>query len=643
MWSTTDTRRVGRKSYVRQLVEAFALLGLGMGVLLPMILFWSAWQQARLHSLQTAHELADILAEDARYALLVGSRPDAQALTATLLKFPDLIAVRLLDAEGRVVAEQVAEDAARARQTTRVEAQVLASRTHDASPALLGRVELTLSLDRALGLAWDSARGALLQLGVLVLLLGLAVARLTRRMLAPLASLVGQLDTPLETTLPAPPTTSPTEIHRLHAAVGRMRARLAANHRQLSRHAQELETRVAERTQALILARDAAEAANRAKTLFLANVSHELRTPLQAIILHARLLERAQPRTEPLAVIRHASDQLLALIEQLLNLSRVESGQPLELTYQQLILEDLLKEVVTTLRPTLAPGNQLVLECPETSATLISDRTRLLQVLYNLVRNADRFTEGGPIRLTLSLPDQERVRIQVSDAGIGIPAAELERIFEPFYQGSGGISGRVSSGIGLGLWLSRRLIEALGGQIQVSSTQGVGTCFTIDLPRVPTGTDDAAQTDRPAPDPDSTSRRSFQGCPLLLAEDEPAIRTALTRFLREAGFQLDECADGHAALALLESRSQPYAALVLDHRMPGIQGLDILARLRASDPHTPVVILTGDDRASLQAAIRQLDAQLLVKPIQPERLIETLATLIDPQASLAPDPTRDHG
>ena len=646
MRSPTDAHPSARKSYVRQLVDAFVLLAVGLGLAVPLILFWTAWQQARLFSERTAEELATILAEDARYALLVGSRVDAQALAGSLLKFPDLIQVRLLDAAGQVVAEQAAVERASAKRTAQVQMEVVAeARAPDTSvgagtlhpPTPLGRVVLTLSLDRAFTFALETAQASLAQLGILTLFLGLAVAFLSLRMLAPLGTLVRRLGDPLETVLPSPSAASPAEVHRLYAAVAAMRTRLAENHRQLQAHAEELEAKVAARTQDLRAARDAAEQANRAKMLFLANVSHELRTPLQAIILHARLLERRQPgpSSESLAVILRASHQLLELIEQLLHLTKVESGHPIEVTYQSFVLGALLEEVVTTLTPTLSPRNRLELTQPEADVTLISDRARLTQVLYNLIRNADKFTDGDVIQLILALSrDGARAIIQVSDQGIGIAPAEQARIFEPLYQGFSGIAGAVSSGIGLGLWLSRRMIETLGGRITLTSEPGSGSCFQIEVPVRPAAT--AARPSIPQPlglaqTPAATSPQ--RGQRLLLAEDEDSIRAPLALFLRDAGFSVDACADGTSALALLEHSPRAYAAVILDHRMPGCQGLDILARLRASPTNTtPVVILTGDDRAPLQAAIARLGAHLMVKPVLPERLIGTIVTLIEQSA-----------
>lgn len=629
--------------YLRQLIDAFVVLGVGISLLVPPILFWSSWQHARAFSEHTAGELVAILAEDARYALLVGSPQDARTVVSTILEFPDVIGASVVDASGKTLADQDVAEARFAHRIFQVEAAVVtaeqATERTLASESILtrqvGQVALTLSLDRAWASSLQSARSSILQLGVLTLLLGVAVWRLSRRMLSPLAILVRFLDSPgsqdQDASLPTLPPSSPAEVHLIQAAIAAMRARLADSHRQLRDYATELEDRVTARTEALRQALDAAEQANRAKTLFLANVSHELRTPLQAIILHARLIDRAQIglAAEPLQVILLASQHLLDLIEQLLSLSRVETGQPLEVTYQRFAMGALLEEVATTIRPTLAPTNRLVLTRPEPDLLVVSDRARLTQVFYNLIRNADKFTAEGCIQVVLepsSTPD--RVCISVSDPGIGMPPAELERIFEPFYQGTYGVNGTVSSGIGLGLWLIRQILDALGGRIAVNSQLGAGSCFRVELPLSPGG---SALAPVAVPQDKEAPPTAAPGGRLLFAEDEALIRAPLAGFLREAGFSVDECIDGMAALALLQPSAHGYAAVILDHRLPGCLGVDILARLRsAGDTTTPVVILTGNDRAPLQAAIMDLGVHLLIKPILPETLIQTLATLIDP-------------
>jgi signal transduction histidine kinase/ActR/RegA family two-component response regulator len=632
-------------------VETLLVLGLGIGLLLPLILFWTSWQPARLFSERTAAELATILAEDARFPLLVGSRPDAQALVENIVKFPDLIGAAVIDAQGQVLAVARTADAAGAQRRTEVKAPVIA-REHAASLAAgaatddaLGHVVLTLSLDRAFGFAIAAARDALVLLAGLTLFLGLAVVRLALRLLAPLATLVGFLrvaGSP-QAPVPRPPATSPAEVHELFAAVAGMRARLAENHRELQTHAEELEARVAERTRALVQARDEAEQATRAKSLFLANVSHELRTPLQAIILNARRLGGESPRAQAqhLDVILRSSRQLLDLIEQLLNLTRLEAGQPLDVAQAPFSLVDLLEEVAATVRETLSPHNRFELEVLRADCTLVSDRTRLMQVLYNLIGNADKFTAGGTIRLILE-PEAEpgAVAICVSDTGIGIAEADRARIFEPFFQGGQLIRGAIGRGVGLGLWLSARIVEALDGRITLESEPGAGSRFRVTLPLSPVlapalATATGPVPARPAPRPRPASPRRGR---ILLAEDEAIIRAPLATFLREAGFDVEECMDGTSAAVRLGRAAQDYAAVILDHRMPGRQGVDLLAWLRAQGwDATPVVILTGDDRAPLQAAIERLGGHLMVKPIEPERLVETVATLIDARDGPRPE------
>jgi two-component system, sensor histidine kinase len=231
MSSLTDAKPAPHRPYSRQLWRTLAVLGLSVGLALPVSLFLTTWPQARQFTQQTAQELARILAEEARYALLVGSYQEAQGLVGQRLQFPDLLAVALIDGDGRLLAEAT-RDEERAQRRERVVVAIRAPEYRGAdapadTPAtapVLGHVALTLSLDRAFDFALETAGLALWPLGMLTLVLGVAVARLSLRLLTPLALLVRDLETPVETPLPPPPATSPAEVHQLWSALVAMRA-----------------------------------------------------------------------------------------------------------------------------------------------------------------------------------------------------------------------------------------------------------------------------------------------------------------------------------------------------------------------------------------------------------------------------------
>lgn len=234
-------------------------------------------------------------------------------------------------------------------------------------------------------------------------------------------------------------------------------------------------------------ARLRAEASNRAKSVFLANMSHELRTPLNAIQGYTELLmEDAEGAPDSdaslrdLGHIRKASHHLLQLIDDVLDLSRIEAGR-YEIVTEPTDIRPILDEVVATLKPLAAErGNSLETTLRYTGA-LHTDPRALRQVLFNLLSNACKFTEQGHVQLEV-LAESDQVRFAISDTGIGMSADELERVQRPFEQASQKISVQYG-GTGLGLAITAYLVEALGGQLDIDSTPGEGTCVTADFPR----------------------------------------------------------------------------------------------------------------------------------------------------------------
>ncbi len=233
------------------------------------------------------------------------------------------------------------------------------------------------------------------------------------------------------------------------------------------------------------------EVASRHKSQFLANMSHELRTPLNAIIgVTEMLLEDAQAAAQPDQIEAHerilrAGKHLLALINDILDLSKIEAGK-LELSLESVALGPLVEDVVATIRPLASKnGNQVVLECPAAVGTIRTDPTRLRQALLNLASNAGKFTERGTIRVEVGRQATEGgrdwVTMAVSDTGIGMTPEQMAKLFEEFTQADASTT-RKYGGTGLGLAISRRLCRMMGGDITVSSTPGQGSTFTIRLP-----------------------------------------------------------------------------------------------------------------------------------------------------------------
>jgi len=315
-------------------------------------------------------------------------------------------------------------------------------------------------------------------------------------------------------------------------------------------------------------------------------------------------------------------------------LSRAEAGHEIQLTYSSFSLTQLIREVATTLQATLKARNTLEVITPEPDALQVhSDRTRIQQVAFNLVRNADKFTDGGENRLQVAASGPDQITITVADEGIGIAPDDLERIFTPFFQSDTQVGGSAASGVGLGLWLSQHIAAALGGSIRATSTPGVGSTFRFTFPAgqaLATAPQLPADLPEPPATPPATAPRPpDQAFRILLADDNRLVRRPLVAILRRQDWIVDEADDGGTAEGCIRNPEVSYDAIVLDHRMPAPQGLDLLQKCRQEwKIRTPIVILTVDERSDLRERIEALDGQLLIKPIFPKKLLALLKQLV---------------
>ena len=373
-------------------------------------------------------------------------------------------------------------------------------------------------------------------------------------------------------------------------------------------------------------AKEAAEAANRAKSTFLANMSHELRTPLNAVILYSELLqEEAEDQgltafLPDLEKIRSAGRHLLGLINNILDLSKIEAGK-MELYLENFSLEDVIKDVSATARPLLQKReNALDLQIDPGIGRVHADQTKCRQILFNLLSNASKFTEKGTVTLAAGRAAEggrDGVVLRVTDTGIGMTPEQTAKLFQPFTQADASTT-RKFGGTGLGLTIVKRFCELMGGRIDVASAPGRGTTFTVWLPAEVTPADAGSAADVVLPAAGGAAGRLT----VLVVDDDPASRDLLARVLSREGFTVRTAADGRAGLAA--AAASPPDVIVLDVIMPRMDGWAVLSALKA-DPRladVPVVMHTMFDDKNLGFALGAAD--YLTKPVDRDRLVGVL-------------------
>ena len=426
-----------------------------------------------------------------------------------------------------------------------------------------------------------------------------------------------------------------SELERARVAAEDAHEKIIQAHDQLEEANRTLEARVDDRTRLLAKAVKDAEEASKAKSSFLAKMSHELRTPLNAIIGYSEIMkEDAEDdgdtrRAEDLDKVLNAARHLLGLINDVLDISKIEAGK-MELFVETFDLTKLINEVIATASPLVSKkGNTLAIDCPADIGAMHADATKLRQMLLNLLSNASKFTEKGTVTLKAVRhieEDADYMELSVIDTGIGMTPEQLSRLFQAFSQADASTTSKYG-GTGLGLAISKQFAQMMQGDITVTSTPGVGSTFTIRMPakvltKQPKVVNNTSNKLTRSPFPSANRPK------ILVIDDDKEIRTVIAELLSMSGYDVVEAASGQQGLDHA-SRFVPDLVL-LDVMMPGIDGWTVLSKLQDNPKLADVPVIVLSAVGDVEMAMSLGAASVLLKPVDASRLTAEIATQLSP-------------
>ena len=638
---------IGRDSSITKRLTRMNILVSGAALLMACAAFvaydWLNFRETMVHNLSIQ---AQIAGSNSVSALLFNDPESAGNTLAALKAAPNIVSAGVYTPDGRLLASYSAEGSGRTLSLPEIPAgqieyhwfekgQLVVVRRIIFQGKTTGTVYIRSDLHEINRRLKRYAVIAAFVLAVSLIAALLVASIFQRAVVKPivhLAEITRIVSRDKDYSLRALPTGNRDEPDILIRAFNDMLSQIQQREEALRDAHRELEERVEARTAQLAAANKELERQNREveratqlKSQFLASMSHELRTPLNAIIGFSDLLaEKRDHLTSKqerfIEHVRNGARHLLQLINDILDLSKIESGL-LELQPETFNVSEVTPEVLSVIRP-LALAKKIHIEYAEEAFSLYADRVRFKQILYNLLSNALKFTpEGGRVRVEGS-SDGSMARVSVSDTGVGIRPEDQQLIFEEFRQ-AGETTKGVKEGTGLGLAITKRLVEQQGGTIRVTSELGKGSCFSFTLPAGKASLEaqrEAVPSEISLALPDAAPAN--EGPLVLVVDNEPAARELLASYLEGAGYAVTTVSSG--AEAIERARQVRPVAITLDILMPGGSGFGTLSELKKipETAHIPIIVVSVVDQKDTAFTLGA--AEYLVKPVQKATLLEAL-------------------